>query len=109
MIPQRSLDISEPFIIGNEGRDILGLRQNASWFLNSTHSLRNWEPPAKTISIARNKFMLMGINSTDSNPMGTSPLEQVWERAGRWRIGAISSSTDNSNSWTWSPLCTPRI
>lgn len=79
MIPQRSLDISEPFIIGNEGRDIIGLRQNASWFLNSTHALRNWEPPARTINIARNKFMLMGINSTDSNPMGTSPLEQVWE------------------------------
>lgn len=79
MIPQRSLDVSEPFIIGNDGRDIKAIRQNVRWFTNSSHALRTWEPPHKTVTIGRNKFMLFTINGTDSNPMGTSPLEQVWE------------------------------
>ena len=77
-IPQRSLDPSEPFIIGNQGRDILGLNQNASWFQNSSHALRGWNPPMTSVTIKRNKFMLMGINVTDSTPMGVSPLEQTW-------------------------------
>lgn len=77
-IPQRSLDPSEPFVIGNDGRDILGMRQNAAWFINSTHALRHWVPTTNTVTIRRNKFMLMGINVTDSTPMGLSPLEQVW-------------------------------
>lgn len=78
MIPQRSLDTGEPFVIGNQGRDILSLRQNASWFINSSHALRTWETPHCTVELKRNKFMLMGMNVTDSTPMGISPLEQIW-------------------------------
>jgi hypothetical protein len=78
MIPQRSLDTSEPFVIGNQGRDILALRQNSSWFINSSHALRTWETPHCTVELKRNKFMLMGMNVTDSTPMGISPLEQIW-------------------------------
>ena len=78
MIPQRSLDVGEPFVIGNDGRNIKAVRQNVRWFTNSSHALRTWEPPHKTVTIRRNKFMLFTLNGTDSNPMGTSPLEQVW-------------------------------
>ncbi|MCP3683197.1 MAG: hypothetical protein GY861_10955 [bacterium] len=78
MIPQRSLDVSEPFVIGGDGRDIKAVRQNVRWFTNSSHALRTWEPPHKTVTIRRNKFMLFTLNGTDSNPMGTSPLEQIW-------------------------------
>ena len=78
MIPQRSLETGTPFIIGGEGRDILALRQNPSWFMNSSYALQNWQPPHDIVSVPRNKFMLMGMNVTDSTPMGVSPLEQVW-------------------------------
>lgn len=77
-IPQRSLDAGEPFIIMNGGRDIAAIRQNPAWFLNSPHSLQYTTPAVPMINIGRNKVMLMGINVTDSNPMGVSPLEQIW-------------------------------
>ena len=78
MIPQRSLDNAEPFIIGDQGRDILGIKQSSIWFSNSTQTLKGWVPPSESVTIRRNKLMLMGMNITDSNPMGVSPLEQVW-------------------------------
>ena len=77
-IPQRSLDPSEPFIIINGGRDIAAARQNPAWFLNSPHSFQYTTPAVPAVNIGRNKFMLMGINVTGSNPMGVSPLEQIW-------------------------------
>lgn len=77
-IPQRSLDSAFPFIIGDQGRDILGIKQNSAWFQSSSHVLHSWTPPSEAVIIPRNKFMLMGINVTDSTPMGVSPLEQVW-------------------------------
>lgn len=77
-IPQRSLDPSEPFIIINGGRDIAAARQNPAWFLNSAHSFQYTTPAVPAVNIGRNKFMLMGVNVTGSNPMGVSPLEQIW-------------------------------
>ena len=76
-IPQRSLEDSEPFIIGNGGRDILAIKQSSKWFKNSSSALQ-FDIPTESVTIRRNKFMLMGINVTDSSPMGLSPLEQVW-------------------------------
>lgn len=78
-LPQRSLDPSEPFVFGNDGRDILALRQNTEWFTDSSHALRDWESPERTVTVRRNKFMLMGMNASSSNPFGVSPLEQVWQ------------------------------
>lgn len=79
LLPQRSLDPSEPFVISDDGRSVLALRQNSNWFTNSSHALYNWMSPAKTVTVRRNKFMLMGINATSANPFGVSPLEQVWK------------------------------
>ncbi len=77
-IPQRSLDAGEPFIIINGGRDIAAIRQNPAWFLNSAHSSQYVTPAVPMVNIGRNKVLLMGINVTGSNPMGVSPLEQIW-------------------------------
>ncbi len=91
-IPQRSLYASEPFIIKNGGRDLVAVQQDTCWFTNSnglpevTVTTPNYlaQPNlgsssyTNSVIIPRNKFMLLGINVTDSNPMGTSPLEQIW-------------------------------
>ena len=71
--PQQSLDRSIPFKVSEDGRRIEHARQNTSYFKdNEGYTSMPMEGYYK--KIPRNKFMLFGYNTTDSNPYGESPL-----------------------------------
>ncbi|WNO47290.1 hypothetical protein [Vibrio phage vB_VibM_10AMN] len=71
--PQQSLDRSIPFKFSEDGRDLVHARQNTAFF-RENDGFTPMPQQGYYKEIPRNKFMLFGYNSTDSNPFGESPL-----------------------------------
>ncbi len=72
--PQQSLDRSKPFEYDVNGRSILYARQNSQYFRDNDGFSSNASFSSTYLDIPRNKFMLFGYNTTDTNPFGESPL-----------------------------------
>lgn len=81
--PQETIDINQPFVYTDGGRDIRGVRQNTTYFMNSPAALE-WTPEVTklVVEIPRGKFMLFNTNADDTNPMGESPLISIYNA---WR------------------------
>ena len=66
-----SLYQAEPFVFGSDGRELVSVKQDPSFFMNSTgfFSYPN-RIHCEPIEIERKKFILFGYNATDSMPFG---------------------------------------
>lgn len=75
--PPETLDTSRPFIISEDGRDVLGVVQNINNVLSYGYNRFTSTILGKR-EIPRNKFILFNVGATDSNPMGKSPLDSIY-------------------------------
>lgn len=77
--PQDTLDITNPFVFSDDGREILSINQNIVKSLNS----RFFSPQSSGVkNIPMSKIILVGNNITEGNPLGESPLAAVYRS---WR------------------------
>ena len=100
-----SLYQAEPFVFGSDGRELVSVKQDPSFFKNSTgfFSYPN-SIHSEPIEIERKKFILMGYNATDSLPLGLSPLCAAYKA---WREKVILEDlevTGTSKSLSGMPL-----
>ncbi|EFM7019268.1 hypothetical protein BAU67_001834 [Escherichia coli] len=80
--PQASLSRTQPFVFDKENRELLGIYQSPTAFLN-TQNIR-WAGPLTALPksgigepevfIPAKKLMLMTLSGTESNPAGVSPM-----------------------------------
>ena len=100
-----SLYQAEPFVFGGDGRELVSVKQDPSFFKNSTgfFSFPN-SVHSEPITIERKKFILFGYNATDSLPLGLSPLCAAYKA---WREKVILEDlevTGSSKSLSGMPL-----
>ena len=80
--PQASLARNNPFVYGKDARELVGIKQSVSAFVNaSAFGILNgvdFPPemitPNTTVTIPIEKVLLMSFGGTESNPAGVSPL-----------------------------------
>lgn len=100
-----SLYQAEPFVFGSDGRELVSIKQDPSFFKNSTgyFSFPN-SIHSEPIEIERKKFILFGYNATDSVKFGSSPLNSAYKA---WREKVILEDlevTGTSKSLSGMPL-----
>ncbi|QYC52510.1 hypothetical protein [Salmonella phage SSBI34] len=86
--PQASLNKSNPFVYGEDGQEVIGVKQSLSAFQNYTKAdfgIATEISRAGDVTIPANKLMIMTTGGTASAAMGVSPLVGCY-RAWREKI-----------------------
>jgi len=80
--PVASLDRTNktPFDVANDGRTVLAVRQDPSYFENSNGLFQVTRSNIiEPIKIERSRFILFGCGATDFQPLGNSRFKTVWK------------------------------